>query len=158
MIDARQIRQMVDAEVSTRGRVGHIALLLCAATMTIGLGTLWATEPELPLRTHVAFASMVAIGCAWTIYAAWVLTTRSVMLARHRIIAAWMGILFSTAFTVLFAAVGYSGQLGNTPFVAAAVESVLIGVAVVMLIRARRRFADLVVLRNSLEHQVRARQ
>src|SRR5688572_18458893 len=137
MIPAERISRVVDAELTRGGRVGHVVLLLCASAMTIGLVSLWATEAALPLRTHVAFAMMVAIGGAWTAYAAWVLTTRSVLLARHRIVAAWMGVIFSSAFTVLFAVVGYTGNLGDTPYVAAAVEMVLVAAAIVMLVRAR---------------------
>jgi hypothetical protein len=153
MIAARQISHIVDVELSRRGRAGHVALLLCASAMTIGLLSLWATEAGLPLRTHIAFGTMVAIGASWTAYAAWVLTTRSVLLARHRIVAAWMAVIFSSAFTLLFAVVGYTGQLGNMPYAAAAVESALVIVAVVMLIRARRRFAALAARRRALEHR-----
>jgi len=150
MITAERISRIVDVELSRRGRIGHVALLLCASAMTIGLVALWATEAGLPLRTHIAFGMMVAIGTAWTAYAAWVLTTRSVLLARHRIAAAWMGVIFSSGFTVLFAVVGYTGRLGSTPYVAAAVELVFVAGAVAMLARARRRFAALVARRDAL--------
>jgi hypothetical protein len=152
MIATERISHIVDVELSKRGRVGHVVLLLCASAMTIGLASLWATEPALPLRTHVAFAMMVAIGGAWTAYAAWVLTTRSVLLARHRVVAAWMGVIFSTAFAVLFAAVGYTGNFGAMPYAAAGVELVLVGAAIVMLVRARQRFAQLVARRDALQH------
>jgi hypothetical protein len=150
MIATERIRHLVDVELSKRGRIGHIALLMCASAMTVGLVMLWATETGLPLRTHVAFALMVAIGGAWTAYAAWVLTTRSVLLARHRIVAAWMGVIFSSAFTVLFAIVGYTGNFGAMPYAAAGVELVLVAAAIVMLVRARRRFAALVARRDAL--------
>jgi hypothetical protein len=150
MIATERIRNIVDVELSKRGRVGHTALLLCASAMTIGLVTLWATETGLPLRTHIAFGMMVAIGGAWTAYAAWVLTTRSVLLARHRIVAAWMGVIFSSAFTVLFAIVGYTGNFGAMPYAAAGVELGLVAAAIVMLVRARRHFAELVARRDEL--------
>jgi hypothetical protein len=150
MIPAERISRVVDAELTRGGRVGHVALLLCASAMTIGLLTLWVTEPELPLRTHVAFGMMVAIGGAWTAYAAWVLTTRSVLLARHRIVAAWMGVIFSSAFAVLFGVIGYTGNFGEMPYAAAGVELVLVAAAIALLIRARRRFAALVARRDAL--------
>jgi len=150
MIAPERISHMVDVELSRRGRIGHVALLLCAAAMTIGLVMLWTTEAALPLRTHVAFGLMIAIGAAWTVYATWVLTTRSVRLARHRIVGAWMAVVFSTAFAVLFAAIGYAGQLGVAPYVAAVVELGFVAGAVLMLIRARRQFAALVARRDAL--------
>jgi hypothetical protein len=150
MIATERIRHIVDVELSRRGRVGHVVLLLCVSAMTIGLVTLWATETGLPLRTHIAFGMMVAIGGAWTAYAAWVLTTRSVLLARHRIVAAWMGVIFSSAFAVLFGIVGYTGNFGAMPYAAAGVELVLVAAAIVMLVRARQRFEQLVARRDQL--------
>ena len=154
MIAPERIRQMVDVELSTRGRAGHTALLLCASAMTIGIATLWTTESGLPLRTQLAFALMVGIGGAWTAYAAWVLTTRSVLLARHRILAEAMGVIFSGVFTVFFAVVGYQGRPGDTPYLAATLEAALVGVAVVMLVRARRQFAHLMARREALQQQM----
>jgi len=60
-------------------RVAHVTVGLggLAAAATIGL--LWATEPgDLPLRTRIAFTTLIAIGLAWAGFAGWALARRLV--------------------------------------------------------------------------------
>jgi len=38
--------------------------------------SLWATQPALPLRTHLAFAGIVVLGTAWEVVTGYVLIRR----------------------------------------------------------------------------------
>jgi len=92
------IQRLVSRQLSMASRVGHVALLL-AALAALGItGSLWATEGQLPLRTHIAFGGLAVVAVSWVVYASWVLTTRRVLLATHRLVAARMGLVFSVAF------------------------------------------------------------
>ena len=95
-------------------RLGYVALLLAALTMTGVVGTLWATEPSLPLRVHVAFGVMVAIGSSWVVFALWVLTHRRILLARHQIVAGRMAVTFTSALHARLARVGYRDRTARS--------------------------------------------
>jgi len=144
------VRALMDAELSTAARVGHGALLLSAAAMTIVIGSLWMTEPSLPMRTHVAFAVMVLIGLSWTAYASWVLTTRRVLLGRHRVIAGRMAVTFASTFVVgsLLVAATTGHPAG---YAAAVLGAGMLAVAAWLLVRARRQMVRLVVRRAEIQ-------
>lgn len=147
---AASAHALLSAELSTVARVGHVALLLVGAAMAVAVGSLWATEPSLPLRTHVAFGAMTLIGLAWAAYATWVLTTRRVLLGRHRVVAGWMAVTFTSVFAVsaLFvaAATGHTAGYG-----AAGLGGMMLGAAAWLLLRARRQVARLTARRAELE-------
>jgi hypothetical protein len=144
-----EMQRMMNAELSTRARVGYTALLLAALGVAGAVGSLWITEPTLPARTHVAFGAIVAIGLSWVAYAAWVLTRRRVLLAGHSVIAGRMAV----AFSALFAA----GMLAVGMVPAAVFGGVMLGVAIAVLVRARRQFARLLERRQALEQSLAAR-
>jgi hypothetical protein len=143
-------RALMAARLSTGARVGHVALLLVSLAMATAIGSLWATEPLLPARTHVAFGVMVAIGLSWAVYATWVLTTRRVLLGRHRLVAARMSVAFSSVFVLgcLLLAVATGHRAG---YVAGGSGVVLLAVAVAMLVRARREVTRLDARRRTIE-------
>lgn len=147
------VRQLADAELSVPSRLGHIALLLAAVGMTVLVASLWLTEPALPLRTHVAFGVMTAIGLSWNALAIWVLTTRRILFARHRIVAGRMAVTFTAAFTTgalaMAAATGAAAALA-----AAGTGVVMVAVAVVILRRAHRASARLMARRDMLEREL----
>lgn len=141
-----EMQRRVSTELSVRSRVGYTALLLVALFGAVAIGSLWLTEPSLPVRTQVAFAGLVAIGLSWVAFAAWVLTRRHVLLAGHRIVAARMAVAFCALFTVGSLVVG-----GRAGYAAAGTGVVLLVVAVAMLRSARRRFEELMERRRALE-------
>jgi len=151
-----RLHAMLEGELSTVARLGHVALLLCSVAMGGAVGSLWLTEPSLPLRTHAAFAVMVLIAMAWTAYATWVLTSRRVLLARHRVVAGWMATTFS-AVSVVAALVAVAVTGASAAYAAAGFSAVMLAVAAALLVRAQRAFGRLAVRRAELERQL-ARQ
>lgn len=147
------VRQLADVELSLRSRLGYVALLLAALSMTVVVTSLWLTEPALPLRTHVAFAVMTVIGASWVAFALWVLTHRRTLLARDSIVAGRMAVTFTLVFVLGALAVGVS-RGGAAPFAAAAVGMVMLAAAIGLLIRAHRTFARLMERRQILEREL----
>jgi len=156
IVPLERLRALADAELSVPARLAHVALLLVSSAFTVALGSLWATEPSLPTRTHAAFGVLLVIGVSWSIYAIWVLTQRRVLLARQRVIAGRMAVTFSATFTLGAALVGVS--TGRSAGFAAAVLGVVMFIVVfALLARARRRFDALAARRAMLERELGAR-
>ncbi len=149
------IHELVKGETSMKRRIGYVALLLASAAMTTVIVALWATEPALPLRTHVAFGAMSAIGLSWVALAGWALTTRRVLFARDRVIAGRMAVTFASVFALgalaILVATGSPAAAG-----ALATGVVMVLVAVVVLRQARRRFTALIARRAELERELGA--
>lgn len=148
-----ELRQLLDAELSLPSRVRYVGLLLGSLGMTAITGSLWLTEPRLPLRTRLAFAALTLIGVAWTAFAVWVLTHRRILLANHRIVAGWMAVTFSSLFVAGASAVGYSTGV-PAAYAAAACGAVLLAAAIVLLVRAQQRQAGLQARRTTLEREL----
>lgn len=155
-VSAEMMLQFVAGELSLRARVAYTALLLIAVMMTIVVGSLWLTEPALPLRTQIAFAVLTGIGLAWTAYAVWVLTRRRVLFAGHRILAARMALTFSTVFVAGSVVLALFSDQGRAAWSAAACGVVMAGIAGAMLVHARKRFAALLQRRDELMRQLNA--
>lgn len=151
-VSVESLRQMVDAELSMKARVWHICLLLASMFMTIGIVSLWTTEPYLPARTHAAFGVMTCIGLAWSAFALRVLTGRRILFVRHRIVAGRMAVTFTSMFVIGAFAIGvFTG--GRAGYLAAAFGVLLLTAAVLLLRRAQRAFALLTEQRQSLERR-----
>lgn len=150
---SESVRRLLSAELSTASRLGYVALGLVAAIMTAIVGSLWATEPSLPLRTQVGFAVMVGIGLSWVGFAIWVLTHRRPLLADHRIVAGRMAVTFTSLFVVGAVIVGLTAG-GSAPYAAAALGGVMLGVAIVLLARAHRASRRLRERRAALEREL----
>lgn len=147
------VRQLADAELSVPSRLGHVALLLAALGMTVVVVSLWMTEPALPVRTHVAFGVMTAIGLSWSAFATWVLTSRRVLFARQRIIAGRMAVTFAAVFASC--ALTTAAATGAAAALAAAVTGgVMVAVAVFILRRAHRASARLIARRDALDREL----
>jgi MFS family permease len=142
MMDKTAVSALLDRELSTRSRVGHVLLLLAASTMSAVIGSLWATEPTLPARTVTGFAVLTTMGVCWMAYAAWVLTSRRVLLGRQRVVAARMAALFSA---VALAGALVVGLLTGMPaaWPAALVFASMLAIAIVLLVRCERHYAQL---------------
>jgi hypothetical protein len=144
------LRHLLDAELSLKARLAHVALLIVGALGTAGLLSLWLTEPALPARTHAAFAVLVAINVSWTLYALRVLTHRRVLFARHRIIAGHMAVTFTSVFVAGAVAVGVTTG-ASAAFLAAGLGAVMLVAAVAVLRRAHRAYTRLAERRQALE-------
>ena len=153
-LSVADIQRLAAGQLSLPSRLGHALLLVASLTMTAAVGSLWATEPFLPARTHAAFALLTGIGVAWSLFAAWVLARRRLLLGRDRVVAARMGLVFSALCAVGMLAVGYWGGVGRSAYVGALVQSVLCGVAAVLLVKARRHVESLSRRRRELERQL----
>jgi len=147
-------QRLTAARLSVPSGAGRTLLLVVSLTMAAAIGSLWATEPFLPARTHAAFGVVVSIALAWSVFAVWVLARRRVLFGRDRVVASGMGLGFAALCTAGMLAVGYWGGVGQPAYVAALVETLLCGVAAVLLVRARRRVAALSSRRRELERQM----
>ena len=81
----------LERPLSLRTRVGYLAVGLAGLGGSGLIGLLWATEPGLPVRTRVAFAVLITIGLAWTVFGGWAVTRRTPLFARDRVVAGWLG-------------------------------------------------------------------
>ena len=152
-----EIQRLAAAELSLPSRIGHVALLVVSVMMAATIGSLWATEPSLPPRTHLAFAIIVGAALAWAIFALWVLARRRLLFGADRVLAARMGLTFSAVGAVGMGALGYWGELGRGAYLGALVQAALCGVALILLVRARRHVAALARRRQEIEDQLSGR-
>ncbi len=151
------LRRVTASELSLTARTGYVGLLLAAATMTVIVSALLVTEPALPLRASIALAVLAAIGLSWVSFAVWVLSNRRILFGRHRVAAGRMAVGFSVVFCVGALVVGYATS-SRSALVAAAMGALMIGIATVMLVRARRTVAQLSKRRDELEQQLGRRR
>ena len=157
LANAPDMRRLLDSELSRRSRFGYVALLLASSAMTVVVTSLWLTEPALPLRTQIALLIMSVIGLAWLSLSVWALTTRRVLLGRDGVLAGWMAVTFTATFVLGAALVGLS--TGRPGAYAASLLGVgLLAVAVVVLMRARRRMASLMSRRDALKRELGTRE
>jgi hypothetical protein len=147
------MQRLAAGQLSIPSRFGHTLLLLASLTMAVGVGSLWATEPSLPTRTHIAFAMILGVAISWSVFAAWVLIRRRVLFGRDRVVAATMGLAFAGLFTACMLAVGYWGGMGKAAYAGALAESAMCAVAAVLLVNARRRVAAFTRRKQELERQ-----
>ena len=147
---------MVGAELSRGARARYVAVLLAALVVTGVVAALWATEPNLPTRTHVAFGLIVTIGVLWVAVASWVLTRRHPLYAQDRVLAATAAVVATTvagsATTVI--AVLRGGTLAVVT--AGMTSATMLAAALALLVQARARRADLIARRDALRAQIAA--
>jgi hypothetical protein len=142
-MNVTEVQQLLAGQLSLRARVGYTVLLVVALTASVAIASLWATEPALPMRTHIAFAVMTTIGAAWSLFAVWVLGRRRVLLGRDRVIAASIGLVATTAGLAGMLAAALWTSVGTPAYVGAAVQGALVVVAMVLLLGARRRVREI---------------
>lgn len=148
------LSSLADRELSAKARFGHVLLLLAALAMSTVVGSLCLTEPTLPARTRGAFAALTGIGLCWAAYAAWVLSSRRVLLAFQQVVAARMAVGFCAMALAGAAAVGVGHGIAAAWAAAAAFAALLLA-AILLLVRARRRLRRLMARRDELERQLR---
>lgn len=135
--------------LSPRRRIGNVVTLLGGLGGALFTGLLWATEPALPGRTHLAFGAMVTLGLAWAGYGAWALTRRTPLFALERVVAAWLAVAATVLLTTGTAAIAITR--GTWAGVAGiAVAATLAMLAVAFLLRARADRAALLRRRHEL--------
>jgi O-antigen/teichoic acid export membrane protein len=155
-LDPDALLRWAQTELSMKARVGHVALLLTSLLFSVGLASLWWTEPALPMRTHLAFGAMTLIALAWTVFALRVLAGPRVMFVHHRIVAGRMAVVFTALFVVGAVLVGLT-TANPAAYLAAALGLVLVAVAGLLLLRARRTLAKLHQRRRTLELELQER-
>jgi hypothetical protein len=117
--------------------------------MAVVVTSVWITEPTLPARTHVAFATLTVIALGWISHAVWVLTHTAILLVPHQVQAARLSmtacVVFLGGCVLAWLLVGNQASL-----VATASAAVMTGVSVVNHQRATRRFRALMRRRDEL--------
>ena len=148
--NTEEILGAVDRELSRSARLRYLAVGLASLVVTALTGALWATEPGLPFRTHVAFAGIVVLGIAWMTVATYVLTRRQPLYAADQVLATGLALVASSAVgiatTIL---VGVRG--GVLPALAAAGMALMfVTTSTVLHLAARRRRDALLTHRREL--------
>lgn len=94
-----QVLAIVRGELSSGRRWIYRLVLLAASVGVAAILSLWTTEPgRLPLRLHVAFATLTCIGSGWIGVLSWILTRRNCPTAFDRLATAWMATIASLLF------------------------------------------------------------
>ncbi|NUP20903.1 MAG: transmembrane transport protein [Streptomyces sp.] len=138
-------------EVSLRSRLRHVAVGLAGGCGAAMIAVLWATEPHaLPARTQAVFGGLIAIGLAWAAFAGWMLGWRRPLFARDRVLSALIA-LAATVVTAL-SGVALTAVRGSTADLTATAAggAVFTAIAMLALVRARRRRRELLQLRDAL--------
>lgn len=150
-----EMRRRLGEELSPVRRGLYALLLLADVLVAVVVASLWLTEPDLPLRTHVAFAAMLVVAVGWAVFFSHTLTRRKVLFARQRLTASWLALLACSAFTLgaLALAVIYP-EMRSAALTATALGGTLVVAAGLLLIRARQRWAELWQRREQLERQL----
>lgn len=145
-----EVRAVLDRELSWSDRLRYLAVGLASLVVTAVSGLLWATEPSLPLRTHLAFAGIVLLGVAWMAIVVYVLTRRRPLYAADRVLATGMAVVATSAVgiatTVLAGIRG--GVLGG--LTAGALATAFVVTSAVLHFAARRRRSALLARRREL--------
>jgi len=134
--------------LSRRRRLAHALVLIAGLAGAAFVGLLWATEPELPTRTQVAFGALVTLGLCWAAYGGWTLTRRTPLFALDRVVAAWMAL--GATVLLLGATVAVVVTRDDPPILPVAAAAVLLGVAATNLAAVRSRRAALLRRRDAL--------
>jgi hypothetical protein len=152
----QELRELTATELSLPSRLRYVCLLLIASTMTAIVTALLLTETALPARTSIALAVLAFIGASWVIFAAWVLTRKRVLFNSHRIVAGRLAVIFCSVFTIGALSLGFARSNAGG-YAAATMGTAMLAVAIVLLVRARRRFASLSRRRAELERALDGR-
>jgi len=147
------LRRLARTELSSAARVTYVLLALAATAMTVVVTSLWLTEPALPLRTTIAFGALTGIGLAWLTFSLWVLRSKHVLLARHRVVAGQLAVSFSSVFVAGCLLLGFASP-SRAVWAASAMGIALLVIGVVVWRRANTAHTKLVARRNALEREL----
>ena len=147
-MNADDVISQLAGRLSLGRRIATVVALVGGLGVSAVVGLLWATEPGLPARTHLAFAGLVLGGLAWVVYAVWVLTRRTPLFARDRVIAAWIGVMACCVVAVPISVV--TVQRAEAAPVAAVTVVAFLALALANLWRARAHRAALLRRKHEL--------
>lgn len=148
-----EVLTALDTELSGRDRIRYVLVLLASLAVTSVVGTLWATEPGLPLRTHLAFGGLVTLGVAWMAVTGYVLSRRRPLYAADRVLATGMAVVATVVVGVASTIVAVLRAGAITGVTVGAVTATLAGAAIVLHRRARTWRRALLDRRRELERQ-----
>lgn len=147
---------LAETELSRVSRLGQVTLLLAFVVMVGIIGLLGITEPLLPSRFRVVFAAITAIGVLGTVSALWTLSTRGVVLARHRVIGCRVAVAFAAMIVLGASIIGVVNGIPSA-FAVAGFGVILLGGTIALLRQENRKFSALTARRHALAQQVKAR-
>lgn len=148
-VSAQEMIERLEPSLSPRPRVRGLAALLAGLAGVVFVATLWWTEPgPLPGRTHVAFALLTMFCLAWACYGGWLLTRKVPLFATDRVIAGWIALVASLTTAVGVASIAV--QRGFNLGAALTVGGVMVAAALVLLVRAYARRAELLRRKREL--------
>lgn len=128
-----QALALVRGELSPFRRRLYGGVLLVTSLWTAALASLWLTEPQpLPMRLHVAFGAMIAVGSGWTAVLVWILVRRRCPTALDRLATAWMATIACVVSLVL--SVGIALLRGNLAAIAGVLVTGLVLLAGALLL------------------------
>lgn len=146
----------LDGELARRDRIRYVLVLLASLTVTSLVGTLWATEPDLPLRTHLAFGGLVTLGLGWMAVTGYVLSRRRPLYAADRVLATGMAVVATSVVGAGSTTIAVLRAGALTSVTVGAAATTLAGAAVVLHLRARAWRRTLLDRRRELEHALAA--
>ena len=151
----KEIQQRLAAELSGGSRIFYTLLLLFDLFVACAVGSLWLTEPGLPLRTSFAFGGIVIGALMWAAVLGWSLTRRKVLLAKHKVVTGRLASFMTALFMVgALALAGTTPSLREVGLAAGASGAVLLGVAIYIWRSAARRFRQLLDRTRTLEREL----
>lgn len=150
-----EMREMLEMELTGRSRVGFTLLLLFDLAVGAVIASLLVTEEGLPLRTVIAFSTMLVISLVWAVFFLRTLSRRKLFLAGHRLAAARLSVAFTSLFTIGAVVLAIVDEgVRSSAFAAAGFGILMLSVAIGLLVRARRRVNALTSRRDHLQQQV----
>lgn len=132
-----ELQELTRRTLSPRARYAHLLLLMAASCMGVIVLSLLLTEPGLPRRTQVAFGMMLMAAFSWILYAGWTLRHRRPLMQAHRVVAAALAVVFSSAFTLSALLVAVVGG-APAAWVSSGLGGLMLLLAVTLLGRARQ--------------------
>jgi hypothetical protein len=145
-----EVLAILDRELSRTDRLRYLTVGLASLVVTAVTGSLWATEPSLPFRTHLAFAGIIVIGTGWMAVAAYLLTRRRPLYAADRVLATGLAVVATSAGGL--ATTALAGIRGGVlpALTAGAVTTAFVATSAVLHLGARRRRDALLARRRGL--------
>ncbi|MFF4622221.1 hypothetical protein [Nonomuraea jabiensis] len=154
-LSAQEMIERLEPSLSPWRRVRAVAALLAGLAGVVFVAALWWSEPgPLPGRTQLAFSLFTVFCLAWAGYGCWLLTRRVPLFVTDRVIAAWIALGASLVTTVGMA--GIAVQRGTGLAAALAVGGVFVAAALVLVVRAHARRAELLRRKRELTGEEQA--
>ena len=129
-----RVMAMIRGELSSPRRWFYRGVLLAASVGVAAILSLWTTEPgPLPLRLHIAFGALSAIGMSWIGVLTWILWRRRCPTALDRIATGWVATGACTLFLAVAVPIAVARGDTQSAIWLGALGLSMWGIAVVML-------------------------